>query len=301
MRSSFVRRLTFVSMALVTAGVLTSTPTAAADPTQGKKLVTMGDSFTATTPLLADKAGCVHPQTSWPAQLAERVGVASTPDFLDVSCNGGSIDTGKGWTLLQQAREAARQGAFGASTEAVLIQVGLNDTWGASAATAFPSVECLLDIVRGCGLDAVAQGRVPDAGAVTGQYYADRVRTVIDYIRFYAPNARIGLVGYPEIFPTGQSSACLQLPGGGRVSQDRAEGYIAFLDRLDSAQRTASSTLGIEFVDTRSLTAGHGSCAAESWVGGLTEPNSLYVGAPIHPTPQGNAILAGSLASQFAL
>lgn len=296
-------RATRILIATLTAFIATSAfpsgPVAMAQPTEGKRLVTMGDSFTATTPLLADKAGCVHPDTSWPAQLAGSIGLAGTPDFLDVSCNGGSIDTGTGWTLLQQAREAVKQGAFGHSTRTVLIQVGLNDTWGSSQATAFPSVDCLIDVVRGCGMDAVEQGRVPDSGAVTGQSYADRIRPVVDYISFYAPNARIGVVGYPEIFPTGQSNACLELPGNGRVEQGRAEGYIAFLDRLDDAQHGAATILGIDFVDTRALTAGHGSCSDDSWVGGLTDPNSLSVGAPIHPTPHGNAVLADALRTQF--
>nr|WP_296779034.1 SGNH/GDSL hydrolase family protein [Rhodococcus sp. (in: high G+C Gram-positive bacteria)] len=301
MSSRTARFLIATLTALIATSALSSGSVAAAQPAAGKRLVTMGDSFTATTPLLADKAGCAHPETSWPAQLAGSIGVAGTADFLDVSCNGGSIDTGTGWTLLQQAREAAKQGAFGTSTKAVLLQVGLNDTWGSSRATAFPSVDCLIDVVRGCGTDAVADGRVPDAGAVTGPFYADRIRPVVDYIRFYAPNARIGVVGYPEIFPSGQSSACLELPGNGRVNQARAEGYISFLDRLDEAQRGAAAALGIDFVDTRALTAGHGSCADDSWVGGLTDPDSLRVGAPIHPTPRGNAVLAGALRNQFAL
>ena len=165
---------------------------------------------------------------------------------------------------------------------------------GASEGLAFPSVDCLLDVVRGCGFDAVDQGRVPDHQAVTGQAYADRIRSVVDYIRFYAPNAQIVLVGYPEIFASGQTAACMNI-GGAPVTQPNAEGYIAFLDRLDAAQREAAAILGIDHFDTRALTRGHGSCTPDSWIGGLTEPSSLIVGAPIHPTQQGNRVLADAL------
>ncbi|MGW5321792.1 SGNH/GDSL hydrolase family protein [Rhodococcus pyridinivorans] len=285
----------FAVLATACAAVLIQLPTAVAAPDDGASLVVMGDSFTATTPLIENSGnGCPHPPTSWPAQLAESLGVLGSPDFVDVSCNGGAIDTGPGWTLSHQAKQAVSAGGFGAGTRAVLIQLGLNDTWGTSGGRAFPSVDCLLDVVRGCGLDAVAQGRVPDAQGVDGTTYANRVRAVVDYIRYYAPNARIVLVGYPEIFQAGQTSACLRI-GGADVVQPRAEGYIAYLDRLDSAQRDAAGILGVDFFDTRALTSGRGSCAPESWISGITEPNSFTVGAPIHPTPHGNKVIADAL------
>ncbi|OZC49065.1 SGNH/GDSL hydrolase family protein [Rhodococcus sp. RS1C4] len=296
-----IRSILACALAIAGAALLLTAPTVSAAPDGGATLVTMGDSFTATAPILGDRGdGCVRPPTSWPAQLADQLALGGTDRFVDVSCNGGTIDTGDGYTLVQQARKAAAEGAFGPATRAVTIQAGWNDTWGASPGRAFPSVDCLLDLVRGCGLDAADQGRLPDYRAVNGQAFADRVRTVVEYVRYYAPNAKVVLVGYPEVFTGGHSAACVQV-GGGTAVQPNASGYITYLSALDSAQREAARILGIEFFDALAVTAGHGSCTADPWIGGFTGVDSLYVGAPIHPTPHGNAVLASALRGRLAI
>ena len=280
--------------------MLLTAPSAIAAPKDGATLVTMGDSFTATAPILGDRGdGCVRPPTSWPAQLADQIGLGGTDRFVDVSCNGGTIDTGEGFTLVQQARKAAAAGAFGPATRAVTIQAGWNDTWGSSPGRAFPSVDCLLDVIRGCGLDAADQGRLPDYRAVSGEVYADRVRTVVDYVRYYAPNARIVLVGYPEVFAGDQATACIQV-GAGIAVQPNAAGYIAYLTALDAAQRDAARILGVDYFDALAATKGHGSCTGDPWIGGITGVDSLYVGAPIHPTPLGNSVVASALRDRLA-
>ncbi|WP_240962887.1 SGNH/GDSL hydrolase family protein [Antrihabitans stalactiti] len=295
------RAAAFVMALAAACSTVLAVPSASAAPI-GRTLVVLGDSFTATSPFVGgDPDGCTRPPTAWPARLAAASGLLGTPGYEDVSCSGGSIDTGGGWTLVHQARKAAADGAFGDSTRAVLIQIGWNDTWGASPGRAFPSIDCLMDVIRGCGFDAISQGRLPDFLAVTPLAFADRTREVVNYIKYYAPKSRIVFVGYPEVFPPGQSTACLSLPAGGQVVQPRAEGYIAFLDHLDAAQRGAAGVLGVEFFDARSVTARHGSCAADSWIGGFTEPNSLFVGAPIHPSVAGNEVLAAALRAQLGL
>lgn len=287
--------------AIVTAGILSAPGPASADPGGGRTLVTMGDSFSATAPMISgpDDNACIRPQTSWPTQLAARTGLLGTPNFIDMSCAGGALNTGKGWTLLQQARRAVAAGAFGPETRVITLQFGMNDHWGPHPVYAYPSVDCLLDLVRGCGFDAADQGRVPDYRAVSADVFADRMRSVVDYVKYYAPKARVILVGYPEIFPAGQSTACLELLEVGRFVQPRAEAFIAYLDSLDAAERGAAGQLGIEFFDARALTAGHGSCAAQSWIDGIADPGSLFAGAPGHPSALGNAVLAAAI-QQYA-
>ncbi len=296
-RSSAAAVLTAMS-----AVTLPAMATAVADPPGGATTVVLGDSFTATAPVIghADD-GCTRSPSSWPNQLARASRFAETPRFVDVSCNGGTIDTGHGWTLVHQARKASAQNAFGADTRVVLIQMGLNDVWGASTGTAFPSTDCLLNIVAGCGFDATEQHRLPDYRAVTGAGYADRVRDVVAFVRYHAANARVALVGYPEVFLSGQQAACMDLAGIGRVVQPRAEGYIAYLDRIQQAQREAAALLGVEFIDVRAITAGHGSCSAEPWISGLDGAESLFDGAPIHPNAQGNAAVAAQVQERFGL
>ncbi|MCX4094638.1 SGNH/GDSL hydrolase family protein [Nocardia sp. alder85J] len=294
-----MRSLTAALLAAVCIVALPATAEAADDA--GKTVVVMGDSYTATAPLLGQADdGCMRSTTSWPNQLAANLGSRSTAAILDTSCNGGTIDTGDGWTLLHQARKAAATASFGPATRAVLIQLGMNDTWGASTGRAFPSVDCLLDIVRGCGLEAADENRLPDYRAVTGAVYADRIREVVDYVRYYAPAAAVVLVGYPEVFSPGQSAACMDLAAG-RVVQPRAEGYLTYLDRLQQAGHDAAGLLGIRFLDVRAITAGHGSCTAESWISGLTAADSPFAGAPVHPNAAGNAAVAVAVEQSLGL
>ncbi|MET9025591.1 SGNH/GDSL hydrolase family protein [Nocardia sp. NPDC004168] len=302
MRSVRGRSTATAALVAISLLALPSGTTATADPAGAATLVVLGDSFTATAPVLghADD-GCARSPNSWPNKLAISTRLSGTAGFVDVSCNGGTIDTGNGWTLVHQTRKAHAQGAFGSDTRAVLIQAGLNDIWGASSGTAFPSTDCLLDIVEGCGLDAAEQNRLPDYHAVTGATYADRVREVVTFVRYYAPNARVALVGYPEIFPPGQPAACMDLAVVGRVVQPRAEGYIAYLDRLQDAQRAAAQLLGIEFVDVRAITAGHASCSEEPWISGLAGADSPFDGAPVHPNAQGNGAVAVQVRQRFGL
>ncbi|MFD3703480.1 SGNH/GDSL hydrolase family protein [Nocardia sp. NPDC058658] len=289
-------------LTVMVSAVLSVVAPAAADPPGGATAVVLGDSFTATAPVLGHaEDGCTHSVTSWPNQLAREARLAGGSQFVDVSCNGGTLDTGDGWTLVHQARKAFAQGAFGADTRAVLIQVGLNDRWGASTGTAFPSTDCLLNVVAGCGFEATDQHRLPDYRAVSGAGYADRVRDVVTFVRYHAAGARVALVGYPEVFASDQSSACMDLAGIGRVVQPRAEGYIAYLDKIQQAQREAAALLGIEFLDVRAITAGHGSCTAEPWISGLDGASSLFDGAPIHPNAQGNGAVAAQIRERFGL
>lgn len=290
-----------LAVACAAVAALALTPSAAAEGS-GAALVVLGDSFTATAPLVGQAAdGCVRSNSSWPNQLADLTGGRGGDRFVDVSCNGGTIDTGDGWTLVHQALKASAAGAFGPGTRSVLIQSGLNDAWGTSTGRAFPSVDCLLNVVAGCGLDAAGQNRLPDYEAVTGSGYAARVRQVVEYIRYYAPNAQLVLVGYPEIFPSGQTSACMDVASVGRVTQPNAAGYLTYLDRVQDAQREAAAQLRIGFFDARAVTAGHGSCAAESWISGLAGADSPLDGAPVHPNAAGNAAVARELRGRVSL
>lgn len=290
-------RLRLLTAACGAAAALTGVvPQAAAQAPDGKTLVVIGDSFSANGEILdlvntgAD-TGCAHVPTSWPNQLTRRLEL-SPDDVQDTSCQGGTIDT-SGWTLTHQVKRAMSDGAFGARTRTVAIQLGMNDAWGTERPVAL-SMACLSDVLAGCGREAAAQGRAPDLDAVTGQAYADRVRQAVTYIRYYAPNARVVFVGYPEIHTPGQESACASVLGV-NVVQPRAGAVTGFLDRIDAAQREAAALLNVSFLDSRAVTAGHGACTAEPWVDGIFDPGTELFGFPWHPSVRGDAAVAGAM------
>ncbi|WP_280459900.1 SGNH/GDSL hydrolase family protein [Nocardia carnea] len=290
----------------VVAAALTATimyAPAAAAPAEntrppGKTLVVLGDSFTANYPkLFSGTKECLHAATSWPTRLSEHMGVAGTPEFVDASCSGSTISSGQGWWLVHEVAEAAKQQAFGPETEVIAIQTGMNDVWSkTNSASLITSLQsCVFNFVDGCGLEAAEQGRFPEYRNVTGQLYAKRIREVITYMRYYAPNARILLVGYPELFPAGQEHVCVNVLGAGQVVQPRGRAVTEYLDRLDNAQRDAAELLDLEFVDIRSVTAGHGLCSDEPWLNGFFDPAADMAGMPFHPSAHGDAVTAAAV------
>ncbi len=265
------------------------------DRPEGRALVVLGDSYTANYPkVFSGTKECLHAPTSWPTRLSERMGLAGTPDFLDASCSGSTLASGNGWRLVHEVAAAAKQQAFGPKTEIIAIQTGMNDAWSrtntASMITSFQS--CVFNFTDGCGLEAAEQGRFTEYRNVTGRLYADLIREVITYMRYYAPNARIMLVGYPELFPAGQEHVCVNVLGAGQVVQPRGRAVTEYLDRLDTAQREAAELLGLEFVDIRSVTAGHGLCSDDPWLNGFFDPAADMAGMPFHPSAHGDAVAA---------
>lgn len=309
-------RAAAVAAVVVSMAVCVGTAEGVADtgPQQGKELVVLGDSYAANKMIVGHATNeCLHGDTSWPVQLSGLMGVAGTKDFENVSCLGASIDSGPitpsgkhvegrdGYVLVQEAAAAVAAGSFGPRTKLVAIQIGMNDAWPRdSVITLGPALDsCVFDLVRGCDLDAIDQGRIPDYRAVTGQLFADRIRVVVDYVRYYAPQARILLVGYPELFASTQRQLCLNILGIGDYIQPRGRALVEYLDRIQTAQREAARILHIGFVDARALTAGHGLCSADPWINGVLDPRADLTGLPFHPSVRADTVLARAIYSRI--
>ncbi|MEV6769794.1 SGNH/GDSL hydrolase family protein [Nocardia sp. NPDC051030] len=268
---------------------------------EGKELVILGDSFTANAwDFLSTELECVHGTTAWPAQLSGLMGIQGTDQVVNPSCPGASIDSGPGYTLALEARDADKAGAFGPRTKLVTLQFGFNDHWGNSDQTLWDSLrECIFNLVDGCGPEAVAQGRMTDYTGVSGPAYAARIRNAVTYIRYYAPNARIVLVGYPELFPSGQDTVCLNFFGAIPFIQPRGRAVIEYFDRIDQAQREAAQELKLDYLDARTLTAGHGLCSAQPWMNGVFDPRADINGLLFHPSTVGDRVVANALYDRY--
>lgn len=286
-----------LALALVVGGPVPAT----AAPAAGKTLVVLGDSFTANGFRWdADDEECLRGPSSWPTQLSQLMGVAATGDVVDASCSGASLDTGPGYTLVHEALVADELGAFGPRTRVIALQFGLNDEWGATQTTLWTSLlPCVFNLAEGCGPEAAEQGRITDYRGVSGARFAERMSAAVEYLRYYAPNARIVLVGYPELFPSGQDQACVNVLGVGRYVQPRGRAVVEYVDRIDAAQREAAALLGIEFFDSRALTAGHGLCSDQPWLNGILDPRADFTGLPFHPSAHGDAVIARGLFERF--
>jgi lysophospholipase L1-like esterase len=294
-----------VALCAVT-GLVGSASAAAADPgsprVAGKRLVVMGDSFTANGIILNGAVkDCPHGPASWPVQLSGLLGATQTQDLVDVSCSGAAIRSEVSYNILHEARAADAAGAFGPRTEVVAIQLGMNDAWGSSATYMLGAMaQCVFNLHKGCDLDAAPEGRIPDFREVTGEEYADRIRGVVDYVHYFAPTARIVLVGYPELIPRDSTVLCTNILGFASFVQNRGRAVVEYLNRLDQAQREAADILKVSYFDTRSVTAGHGLCSAEPWINGFLDPRADLIGVPLHPTARGDEAVASAMSRWLA-
>ncbi|WP_067893829.1 SGNH/GDSL hydrolase family protein [Nocardia vaccinii] len=292
-----------VAVVVAITATLVHVGAAHADPSQqGKRLVVLGDSYTANVwNPWASAHTCVHGQTAWPTQLSELMGLSGDEQVANTSCLGASIDTGPGYTLAIEARDADQAGAFGPRTQLVTLQFGLNDRWGTASRPLWEAMQqCAFNLVAGCDTDRVARGDLPDPSSVTGRAYADRIRNVVSYIRYYAPRAHIVVVGYPEVVAADRHSVCLDFFGLVDFTQPRGRTIVEYFDRIDRAQREAAAQLGLDFLDTRALTTGHGLCSPQPWVNGVFDPNTELDGLPVHPSPQGDAVVAHAIYQRYA-
>ncbi|MRH88153.1 SGNH/GDSL hydrolase family protein [Nocardia sp. SYP-A9097] len=295
-------RWLFAAVVAVAAVMTKAAGVSAEAAPEGKRLVVLGDSFTANgfDPLSKEQK-CLRGLTAWPAQLSKLMGLQGSDQVADQSCVGASIDSGAGYTLGIEARDADKAGAFGPRTELVTLQFGLNDYWGGSDQSLWNAVQqCVFDLAAGCGSDAVDQGRMPDPRTVSGAAYAGRIRNVVAYIRYYAPNARIVLVGYPELFGADQDAVCLDFFGLVPFTQPQGRTVVEYFNRIDQAEREAAAQLKLDFLDARALTAGHGQCSPQPWVNGAFDPIINFGGLPFHPSPEGDAVVANALHEQYA-
>ncbi|MGW4248435.1 SGNH/GDSL hydrolase family protein [Nocardia sp. NPDC004722] len=301
MLGNSVRWLCVTAVAL--AASVTAAGGAGADPAPaGKELVVLGDSFSANEwDHFTGRDDCnLHGRTAWPVQLAKLMGVYGTDRVDDPSCPGASIDSGPGWTMAQQAQRADKEGAFGPDTKLVTLQFGLNDKWGKSDQTLWNSLQgCVFNLADGCDPDAVDQGRMTDFNGVSGALMAKRMSNVVTYIKYYAPNARIVLVGYPELFAPGSSTVCLDILGVAPFVNPRGRAVVEYLDRIQQAQGEAAQLLGIDFLDARALTTGHGLCSSQPWLNGVFDLHTDIDGLPFHPSSQGDAVVANAVFDRY--
>lgn len=271
--SRLVRRTVLIGLLLAAIAAL-ALPQMAAPASAAPRpyVVVMGDSYTTNFPdIVDDPTGCKKSPTSWPVQLHQN----TRRPLLNVACSGSKLGTGR-YNVYDQAHLARKRGGFSDQTRAVLIQLGFNSFGG------------------GPGLFDRQGGDFP---SLTGANYADQLRPLVTYVRHYAPNAKIVIVGYPELFAPHEREVCMRVAGV-PVVKPGTTAAPTFMRKLQAAQQDAAGRLGVRFVNLQAVTRGHGLCGAQPWVNGVLYPNPGYYEHFLfaHPTPQGDAVAARTIA-----
>ena len=227
-------------------------------PTEYDQYVALGDSYTAAplVPPTDTSTLCLRSAVNYPALVADAMpGTVLT----DVSCSGASTrntfspQTGRGGSVPPQF-DALRPG-----TDLVTVGLGGND-------------ESLFAGTLGSCVQVAAQDPTgsPCTDAASGGRDIDRIlaRTTDSLVQVVAgieersPDARVLLIGYPQLIP--ETGTCEDLP--------LADGDYTFARTINrglaDAVEAAAEEADVEFVDLWAPSAGHDICADEPWING---------------------------------
>lgn len=155
------------------------------------------------------------------------------------------------------------------STTLVSITIGGNDV-------GFSSVmeTCVLESTNSC-VSAVDTAESEMQTQLPGE-----LNNVLSDIAADAPNARIVVLDYPELYDLSQSSGCIGLSTTDRTDLNQGA------NELDAAIQAAAARYGDVFADVRPAFAGHEICDSSSW---LNSVDWFDLGDSYHPTASGQA------------
>jgi lysophospholipase L1-like esterase len=258
-----ISRIIFsAAVAVSAAGLVTAVSGApAADAASSVRYVALGDSYSSglgAGSYISSSGSCDRSTNAYPEQWA---GANSPASFVSMACAGATTAD----VINSQVP------ALSAGTTLVSITIGGNDA-------GFSSVmeTCVLKSTNTC-LSAVAAAKA----FATTQLPA-RLISTLQAIRQHAPNARIVLLGYPDLYDLSRSSTCI-----GLSTQDRTA-LNSGADALDSALfAAAQSSQDTVFADVRLQFAGHEICDSGSW---LHSVDILAISSSYHPTASGQVL-----------
>jgi lysophospholipase L1-like esterase len=266
---------------------LTAGTSAGATPRPVTRYVALGDSYTAApfVPTLMPAGGCFRSTNNYPHDVARTLGIA---DFVDVSCSGAQT---KDMFASQLPGVAPQLDAVTPGTDLVTLGIGGNDfdVFGTlvgfcpTLAPSDPTGAPCRDAMRSDGQD-----RLLSAVAVTKQ----RVLGVIDAIKERAPQARVVVVGYPEILPRqGTCPSLMPLATGDYRYGNQVN------QRLTWALREAAAQEHVDYMDVWQASQDHDVCSADPWVNGQrTDPTRAL---QFHPFANEQAAVADLIVSSL--
>ncbi|HKW72471.1 MAG TPA: PKD domain-containing protein [Candidatus Dormibacteraeota bacterium] len=261
----------------------------------------LGDSFSAgdgNEPYIGVSAsdGCHRSFSAHPNIIAGDLYGGQNARF--VACAGAVIRN----VVVGKGGEASQLNALDSSVDLVTISIGGNDIEFSKIATSclllgtickFQLDAATAQAIARIGNEANA-GHLLDPSSAPGSssdpiYTLDNIYATI---RARAPNARILVVGYPDLLP--HSGPCITVLMNA-ATVDWLNSVAKFLN--DTIQQEALRS-GAEYVDLSNAFVGHDLCAAQSYVNFVLNPP--FFETPIHPNEQGQARMAQLTEAQIA-
>lgn len=252
---------------------------------EGDQYVAIGDSYTAapgTGPAVEDN-GCAQTAVDYPHRIAEATGM----DLQDHSCNGANtsnVTDAQKTVATDKLIQDPQIDGIDDDTDLVTFRLGAND-YGLINRT----FQCSLAFSRGIlgttpqpctALDKTSnQGSSEEALAEV----ATNVAAALKAIQEKAPDARIMVIGYPQILPPEGSCDLFPLPPG---DDDWARSVYA---GLNDALKTGAEAIGATYIDMTGPSEGHDTCSDDPWMAGKDSVPGAAVA--FHPfTAEGQAV-----------
>lgn len=240
--------------------------------------VAMGDSYTAAPQFPLDDAlvidDCLRSDTNYPTLVADDLGI----EVKDVSCSGASTVSIFNGQKFTSKTEPPQIEALSPDADLVTVGIGANDF------TFFSDMifDCLAVAQRDLQGSPCRSSNADAAGRDRLRRnlvkIRDNVQGVVEAISERAPEARILLIGYPQIIPS---------EGTCRPRLPLAVGDYAYtLDlnlRLAEAVRDGGVSAGAEYVDMVAASQGHDICSDQPWIAGIRGKDNKAAG--LHPYP----------------
>jgi hypothetical protein len=250
--------------------------------------VALGDSYTS-GPLITPSApgapaACLQSSANYPHLVAAADGLHLT----DRSCSGARAAD---MTTAQHSNQPAQFDALNAATDVVTIGIGGNDHGLFLGAVVTCSA---IDALDPFGVGSPC--RSAEASTYSNGVAADAATLGSAFARIHvlAPNARVFVVGYPDILP--QSGSCYsKIP--------LTSGDVSYLNGIETELNTTlqrqAAAHGATYVDTYTPSIGHDLCQASGtrWI---EPPIPGADAAPLHPDAAGEAADARAVEAAFS-
>jgi lysophospholipase L1-like esterase len=248
--------------------------------------VALGDSFAAGNLIPSSPAGtpvgCLRSSHDYGADAAAALGVTG---YVDATCNGATTVSMTQGQSVPLGTNPPQFSALAADDSVVTLTIGGDDI-GFTGILETCAKLSLTDLIGNpCQRHYQAGGTDQLVAAINAA--APKVAAVLQGIETRAPDARVLLVGYPDILPT-TGDGCWPLVPFAFGDVPYLRGIEVDLNQM-LAQTAAAN--GATFVDTYQATIGHDACAGASTkdVEGLVPTSLAY---PFHPNQRGEQAMA---------
>ena len=251
-------------------------------------VVALGDSYTAgemlPLNLTSQPPGCLRSPKAYPALVAS----ALKATFVDAACSGAGVKEMTGSQQTYLGTNPPQLSALAPDDALVLMTLGGDDV-------GFLNVlhTCMTLSITHLGDGSPCKSYYTSGGndQLAAKVVAEtaKMADVLSAIHARAPQARIVVVGYPDLFPQG---------GGCWPKVPITNGDVAYLrgigTQLNAMLADTAAAAGATFVNTYTPTIGHDICqgGAVKYVEGLV-PTSLTFS--FHPNARGQAAMAAQV------